>query len=78
MQRLDHNIGKRVIGALFSTGVDILLFCRVSRPDLSPKEPSTEWVFIIIIIIIIIIGTKFLIARYTPHAWRMRARPKKV
>jgi hypothetical protein len=23
-------------------------------------------------------GTKFLIARYTPDAWRMRARPKKV
>jgi hypothetical protein len=23
-------------------------------------------------------GTKFLIARYTPHAWRMRARPKKL
>jgi hypothetical protein len=25
-----------------------------------------------------LIGTKFLIARYTPDAWRMRARPKKV
>jgi hypothetical protein len=47
--------------------------CRAVSPVSSSLSSSgySEVVFMVF-------GTKFLIARYTPDAWRMRARPKKV